>query len=115
MAFLAKGNKITMDVYDYGIQLPFDVTGTVFDLTDKMRFELKKSKDSETLISRDYLNELDSTSKFRFFLELTKEEAALISPGNYIYFVKYLKKIDGVDKVQNTIASDLFKVKNGNG
>ena len=105
MAFLAKGNKITMDTYDYGIQLPFDITGDNFQPIDKMRFELRKSKDSENIISKDYLNELDSTSKFRFFLELTKEESALLTPGNYVYYVKYLKK-------QKLIQIQFFAVKN---
>lgn len=110
MALIAKGNKITMDVNDYGIQLPFDVTGAVFEPFDKMRFELKKSKDSDVLFSRDYLNELDSTSKFRFFLELTQEESSQITQGNYLYFVKYLRN----DIILDTIASDDFKVRNGN-
>lgn len=111
MAFTTKGSKIIMDAYDYGIQLPFDITGTTFLPTDKMRFEIKKSKDSETLISKEFLNELDSTTKFRFFLEFTQDESNKITPGNYIYFVKYLKN----DVVRDTVASgEPFKVKNGN-
>lgn len=110
MALFAKGNKITMDVNDYGIQLPIDVTGATFALTDKMRFEIKKSKDSDVLFSKDYLNELDNSSKFRFFFELTQEESIQFSPGNYIYFVKYVKD----DIVRDTIGSDDFKVRNGN-
>ncbi len=112
MAFITKGNKIIMDAYDYGIQLPFDVTGITFAPTDKMRFELKKSKDSETLLTKDFLNELDSTSKFRFFLELTEDESKNITPGNYIYFVRYLKH----DTIQDTVVSgETFQIKNGNG
>ena len=112
MAFITKGNKIIMDAYDYGIQLPFDITGVTFAPTDKMKFELKKSKDSETLLSKEFSNELDLTNKFRFFLELTQEESRNIAPGNYVYFVRYLKN----DVIQDTVVSgEEFKVKNGNG
>lgn len=112
MAFNTKGNKIIMDAYDYGIQLPFDVVGTVFSPADKMRFELKKSEDSEVLITKDFLNELDTPSKFRFFLEFTQQETNLITPGNYVYYVRYVK--EGV--VRDTVASgEDFKVKKGNG
>lgn len=111
MAFITKGNKIIMDAYDYGIQLPFDVTGVTFALTDKMRFELKKSKDSDVLFIKEFRNELDNTAKFRFFLEFTQEESNKITPGNYIYYVKYLKD----DEVLDTIVSgEAFQIKNGN-
>ncbi len=110
MAFQTKGNKIIMDAYDFGIQLPFDVTGITFTPTDKIRFEIKKSKDSESIVTKDFLNELDSTSKFRFFLEFTEDESKKIIPSNYVYFVRYLKN----DVVKDTIVSgEEFKVKNG--
>lgn len=112
MAFNTKGNKVIMDAYDYGIQLPFDITGTVFAPTDKMRFELKKSEDSETLFTKDYLNELDNTSKFRFFLEMTQKESENLSPGNYVYYVRYIKG----GAVKDTVVSgESFKIKKGNG
>ncbi len=112
MALIAKGNKIIMDAYDYGVQLPFDITGAKFNPTDKMRFEIRKSKDSEILLSKDYSNELDSVDKFRFFLELTQEESSKIAPNNYIYYVRYI--VEG--NVRDTVASgEEFKVKNGNG
>lgn len=112
MAFITKGNKIIMDAYDYGIQLPFDVTGAIFTPTDKMRFELKKSKDAGVLLTKEFRNELDSTSKFRFFLEFDETESSKIAPGNYIYYVKYLKN----DVVRDTIVSgEVFQIKNGNG
>ena len=112
MAFITKGNKIIMDAYDYGIQLPFDVTGVTFAPSDKMRFELKKQKDTETLLTKDFSNELDSTSKFRFFLEFSEEESNKIAPGNYIYYIKYLKN----DIVRDTVVSgEVFQIKNGNG
>ena len=46
---MPKGNKIIMDAYDYGIQLPFDITGVTFAPTDKMKFELKKSLKNSSL------------------------------------------------------------------
>lgn len=112
MAFITKGNKIIMDAYDFGIQLPFDVTGVTFAITDKMRFELKKSKDSDVLLAKEFRNELDSTSKFRFFLQFDQEESSKIAPGNYIYYIKYLRN----DEVLDTIVSgEVFQIKNGNG
>lgn len=112
MAFNTKGNKIIMDAYDYGIQLPFDITGAAFAPSDKMRFELKKSEDSEVLLTKEFYNELDSASKFRFFLELNQQEANLIPPANYVYYVRYIKE----GTVKDTVVSgEVFKVKKGNG
>lgn len=111
MAFEIKGSRITMDAYDYGIQLPFDIEEGEFEATDTMRFELKKSKDSVTLVTKEYTNEIsDNPNLFRFFLEFTKSESEVIPPGNYVYYIIYLKDGD----VRDTLVSgETFKIKNG--
>lgn len=108
MAFIIKGSRITMDAYDYGLQLPIDVEEGEFETTDKMRFELKKSKDSTVLISKDYVNTLTDTAKFRFFLEFTEEESAELPPGNYVYYIRYIKN----GELRDTLVSgEDFKIK----
>lgn len=108
MAFIIKGSRITMDAYDYGMQLPIDVEEGAFEENDKMRFELKKSKDSMVLISKEYTNALTSTTLFRFFLEFTEKESAEIPPGNYVYYIRYIK--DG--ELRDTLVSgEDFKIK----
>lgn len=108
MAFIAKGTRISMDAYDYGITLPIDVEGTNFEEDDTMLFELKKSSDSNSLIVKEFSNELQSTDLFRFFLEFSKEESESLFPGNYVYYIRYLK--DG--NVRDTIVDgDDFKIK----
>lgn len=110
MAFLIKGSRITMDAYDYGIQLPFDIEEGTFENTDRMSFELKKSKDSPTIISKEYVNTLNDEHLFRFFLEFTKKESESIPPGNYVYYIKYLKN----GEVRDTLVSgETFRIKNG--
>ena len=108
MAFLIKGNRITMDAYDYGLQLPIDVEDGTFESTDKMLFELKKSKDSVALISKEYVNVLSDTNLFRFFLEFTEKESAELPPGNYVYYVKYIKNGELRDTL---VAGEDFKIK----
>lgn len=108
MAFLIKGNRITMDAYDYGLQLPIDVEDGTFEPTDKMLFELKKSKDSVPLISKEYVNVLSDTNLFRFFLEFTEKESLELPPGNYVYYVKYIKN----GELRDTLVSgEDFKIK----
>ena len=53
MALEGKGTRITMDYGDYGIQLPIDIDGAVFEDTDTMIFELKKSKNSYPIIKKN--------------------------------------------------------------
>lgn len=108
MAFNIKGSRITMDAYDYGLQLPIDVEEGTFEETDKMLFELKKSKDSAPLISKEYINTLSDTSLFRFFLEFTENESAALPPGNYVYYIKYKKN----GELRDTLVSgEDFKIK----
>lgn len=110
MALLSKGTRITMDYGDYGIQLPIDIDGAVFEDTDTMLFELKKSKNSCPIIKKEYTNTSDDNNLFRFFLEFTKKESQAIPPGNYVYYITYLKNGD----VRDTIVSgESFKIKNG--
>lgn len=110
MAFLTKGTKIIMDAYDYGMQLPFDVEGAAFETTDKMLFELKKYETSLPLISKEYSNEIDSTDLFRFFLDFTKKESESLPPGNYVYYLKYVKDGETRDTI---ISGEDFKIKKG--
>lgn len=108
MAFNIKGNRITMNAYDYGLQLPIDVEEGNFEDNDKMLFELKKSKDSVALISKEYVNALSDTNKFRFFLEFTQQESEELPPGNYVYYIKYIKN----GELRDTLVSgEDFKIK----
>lgn len=108
MAFIIKGNRITMDAYDYGMQLPIDVEEGTFESTDKMLFELKKSKDSVAIISKEYTNAVDKEDLFRFFLEFTEKESESLPPGNYVYYIKYIKN----GELRDTLVSgEDFKIK----
>ena len=109
MALLAKGTQITMDYGDYGIQLAIDVEGAIFEDIDTMLFKLKKSKNSRSIIKKEYTNEYNGNNLFRFFLDFTKKESQSIPPGNYVYYIVYLK--DG--EARHTIVSgESFKIKN---
>lgn len=108
MAFNIKGSRIIMDAHDYGLQLPIDVEDGTFEPEDKMLFELKKSKDSAPLISKEYVNTLSDETMFRFFLEFTKNESAELPPGNYVYYIRYIKN----GELQDTLVSgEDFKIK----
>ena len=107
MAFKAKGTKIIMDAYDYGIQIPFDISDLEFEDGDTILFEIKKSKDSGAIISKEYTNESTDTDTFRFFLEFTKKESEQLYPGNYVYYLKHIR--DG--EVRDTLVSgEDFKI-----
>lgn len=110
MAFITKGNKIIMDAYDFGLQLPFDISNLEFEENDKIVFELKKSKNSNTIIRKEFSNRSTDKNTFRFFLEFTKNDTENLYPGNYVYYLKHIRD----DEVRNTLISgEDFKIKNG--
>ena len=110
MAFITKGNKIIMDAYDFGLQLPFDISNLEFEENDKIVFELKKSKNSNIIIRKEFSNRSTDKNTFRFFLEFTKNDAEYLYPGNYVYYLKHIRD----DEIRNTLISgEYFKIKNG--
>lgn len=110
MAFETKGTKIMMDAYDYGLQLPFEISEIDFESNDKILFELKKDKNSGVIVSKEYSNQSTTDGLVRVFLEFTKKESEGLHPGNYVYYLKHIRE----DQVRDTLVlGEDFQIRNG--
>lgn len=108
MAINSTVSKITMDAYDFGIQLPFIFSEFPFEEGDKLLFELKKNEYSSPIIEKTFDNDYENMDIFVFSLDFTQKESAKIPPGNYLYYIKLIRN----DEVKDTFLSDEFIIKN---
>lgn len=108
MAFSSKGESLTLDYLDYGLQIPFEISELDFEEGDKIIFDLKKSKNSGVMFTKEFENQSTEEGIVRIFLEFTKKETESLFPGNYVYYLRHYR--DG--ELRNTIitAQD-FKIR----
>lgn len=106
----AEGKKIIMDEYDYGLDLPFKLSGDVL-VTDKIVFSIKKQYEDEVIIKKEYMGLTEEEGKLVFILTFTEEEAKLIPRGKYTYVIQQCREC----KLHNTVeSSGEFVVRKGN-
>ena len=86
------GKTIIMNEYDYGLDLPFKLSGDVL-WADKIVFSIKKNIYQEEKIIRKEFNDLvNEDEKIVFVLSFTEDEIKLLPSGNYIYMIiQYLR------------------------
>lgn len=104
------GKTITMNEYDYGLDLPFKLSGDILT-TDKIVFSIKKNIYQEEKIIRKEFNDLvNEDGKIVFVLSFTEDETKLLPSGNYIYMIHQCRHC----KMHNTIVKDgIFTVEKG--
>ncbi len=103
------GNKIRMDEGDYGLFLPFKISGDVL-ATDKIEFRIKDNSYSDLILKKDFTDLVEEDGKFVFKLSFTKEESDKLKEGTYHYGIKQYRD----DVLLNTIVEDeTFKVDKG--
>lgn len=104
-----EGKKVIMDEYDFGLDLPFKLSGDVL-ATDKIVFTIKKQYEDEVIIKKEYRELTEEEGKFVFVLTFTEEEAKLIPRGKYIYIIQQCRNCE----LHNTVVNDgEFVVKKG--
>lgn len=107
---ISKGKKIIMDEYDFGLDLPFKLSGDVL-ATDKIVFTIKKQYEDEVIIKKEYEELTEEEGKFVFVLTFTEEETHLIPRGKYNYIIQQCRDCE----LHNTVESGgEFVVKKGN-
>ena len=105
----AEGKKIIMDEGDYGIKLPFKISGDVLE-TDKFLFVIKKDHNKDEIIRKEYDLIKEEDNKFCFDLSFTKENSKLLTPGYYVYLIRQCR----YHEVHNTVERDgEFEVREG--
>lgn len=107
----SQNNKILMDEGDWGLSLPFKLTGDNILSTDVIEFKIKKDAyDEKTIIKKQFSNLSQENETFVFVLDFTKEESDKLPANKYRYGLKQYR--DG--ELLNTIIKDeSFEVEKG--
>lgn len=81
----ADGEKLYMSEGDWGVALPFTVSGVTINSGDTLRFNFKTAANGETIFAKVYTNIVDNTVQ----LTLTQAESAMLTPGTYVYNLEW--------------------------
>ena len=92
MALLAEGRKILMNEGDYGVDLPFTMTGFEFEPNDKFLFSITKKGGTSKVLEKEYKNLTGDMTQFAFALSFTKEESSKLNKGVYDYSLVFLRE-----------------------
>ena len=98
-----KDKNISMVEGDYGIKLPFTVSGANLAAGDAIKLTFKKSQNGETVLEKNY----DTITQNTFDLEFTEAESALFEVGSYVYAIDWYQ--DG-NFLCNIVPLATFKV-----
>ena len=102
MAWDVSGNYLTMAEEDFGIELPFSVSGTTLSSFDTLRFTFKNKMNGTTILEKEYTPEENSAE-----LVFTEAESELFPVGKYVYNLDWYR--DGVFMC-NLIQCGTFRV-----
>ena len=105
-----ENNKIIMDENDYGLELPFNLSGDV-NAKDKIVFIIKENLClKQHILKKEYENCKYEDGVLSFNLSFTKEESELLHEGKYVYVLKQYRG----ESFLNTIKKDgIFEVEKG--
>lgn len=107
----AEGKRIFMDEGDWGLSLPFKLSGNDILSTDVFQFKIKRSiHNEEAIVEKEFTNLSEKDGEFVFALDFTKEESNKLPEDKYRYGLKQYR--DG--ELLNTVISDgYFEVQKG--
>lgn len=110
MLVCENNSKITMDEFDYGLSLPFKISGNV-EPNDKFIFIIKKTLHSKKeIIKKEYSDCKEEDGKLCFDLCFTAEESNLLEVGKYVYVIKQCRECE----LHNTLEHNgEFEVRKG--
>lgn len=101
--WVSNGSTIQMTEGDFGIKLPFSVSGTTLSAGDSIRFTFKDNVNGTTILTKEYTTFTQNAAD----LELTEAESALFPVGAYVYNMDWFQ--DG-NFMCNIIPTAVFKV-----
>lgn len=101
--WVSNGSTIQMTEGDYGIKLPFSVSGTTLAASDSLRFTFKDVINGTPILEKEYTNIQQNAAD----LEFTEAESSLFPIGTYVYNLDWYQ--DG-NFMCNIIPLGVFKV-----
>ena len=75
-----KNASISMTEGDYGVELPFTISGVTLTAQDRLRFTFKDKRNGETVLSVELTPTNNAVS-----LEFSEADSAKFSVGEYVY------------------------------
>ena len=85
MAFEAKGKDLTLDEYNYGMGIPFTLSGDI-QKDDQFILRFRTSLQAPVLFEIIHtVTEVNDTDTFEFVLTFTKEQSYKLPKGDYVY------------------------------
>ena len=96
-------NRLEMCEGDYGIALPFAVSGAQLGNSDTLKFTFKQKRNGTTVLEKTYNGITNNT----VYLEFTEAESALLVPGCYVFSLDWYQ--DG-SFLCNIIENGILKV-----
>lgn len=107
----SEGKKIFMDEGDWGLSLPFKLSGDNIQSNDIFQFKIKKSiYDKEAIIEKEFTNLTEKDGTFIFVLDFTEEESKKLPEDKYRYSLKQYR--DG-ELLNTVIKEEYFEVDKG--
>ena len=88
---------------DYGLALPFTISGVTFGENDSLKFTFKRTRNGEIVLEKNFNGITDNTVS----LELTESESALFKPGMYVFSLDWYQSGSFLG---NVISNGVFKV-----
>lgn len=103
MAWNVTNHALSMTEGDYGIALPVEIKGATLGAQDSIKLTFKTAVNGDEILSKDFNGITDNTVS----LELTEQESALFSVGQYVYCLDWYQN---GNFMCNIIPSAQFKV-----
>lgn len=76
-----RATQLKMVEGDWGLALPFTVSGVMMGENDSLRFTFKKTVNGDTVLEKTFDGITDNTVQLTF----SQEESALFTPGTYVF------------------------------
>lgn len=96
------GKELRMAEGDFGIELPFSVSGVTFSESDVLKFTFKKKVNDAVILVKEYVPTENKAN-----LVFTEDETALFPVGSYVYSLDWYQS---GNFMCNIIAVSSFKV-----
>lgn len=96
------GKTIIMDEGDYGLDLPFKLSGKNILANDTIAFKIGYGLYSDKcIVKKEFNNLVEKDGKFVFVLNFDKNETELLKSGEYVYGLKQYRDGEFLNTIIN--------------
>lgn len=96
MAWIVRGNDLTMIKRDFGVALQVKINGVTLGAQDTIRFTINKGIDGETVCVKEYTGIIEDNT---VSLEFSEEDTAKLDVGTYAYSLDWYQNGSFMDNI----------------